>query len=84
MKSQIVKGVVRKGVAWPAAMADGAKASEAATVVLDHADGGTALHAEFAKNLFQATVVKVFLGQEAISDFPAQMSADAKNYWASH
>ena len=82
--TQALQGVVRKGVAWPAAMADGAKASENATVVLDHADGGTALHAEFAKNLFQATVVKVFLGQEAIADFPAQMSADAKNYWASH
>ena len=82
--TQALQGVVRKGVDWPAAMADGATASANATVVLDHADGGTALHAEFAKNLFQATVVKVFLGQEAISDFPAQMSADAKNYWASH
>jgi raffinose/stachyose/melibiose transport system substrate-binding protein len=82
--TQALQGVVRKGVEWPAAMADGATASANATVVLDHADGGTALHAEFAKNLFQATVVKVFLGQMAISDFPAQMSADAKNYWASH
>jgi raffinose/stachyose/melibiose transport system substrate-binding protein len=82
--AQALQGVVRKGVDWPAAMADGAAASATADVVLDHADGGTALHAEFTKNVMFADVLPVFLGQATIADFPAKISADAKNYWASH
>jgi ABC-type glycerol-3-phosphate transport system substrate-binding protein len=82
--TQALQGAVRKGVTWPAAMADGATASEAATTVLDHADGGTALHAEFTKNVFFADALPVFLGQATIADFPNKIAADAKNYWASH
>jgi ABC-type glycerol-3-phosphate transport system substrate-binding protein len=82
--TQELQGAVRKGVVWPAAMADGATASTNATLVLDHADGGTALHAEFTKNVLFADVLPVFLGQATIADFPAKISADAKNYWASH
>jgi ABC-type glycerol-3-phosphate transport system substrate-binding protein len=81
---QSLQGLVRKGVEWPAAMADGAVASTNATTVLDHADGGTALYAEFTKNVMFADVLPVFLGQATIADFPAKISADAKNYWASH
>jgi ABC-type glycerol-3-phosphate transport system substrate-binding protein len=77
-----LQGVVRKGVNWPEAMADGAKASVDATLVLDHADGGTALQAEFTKNVLFANVLPVFLGDEAIADFPETMSSAAKNYWA--
>jgi len=29
-------------------------------------------------------VLPVFLNQATIADFPAKISADAKNYWASH
>jgi len=82
--TQALQGAVRKGVTWPAAMADGAAASEKTTLVLDHADGGTALHAEFTKNVLFADVLPVFLGQATIADFPNKISADAKNYWASH
>jgi ABC-type glycerol-3-phosphate transport system substrate-binding protein len=82
--TQALQGAVRKGVTWPAAMADGAAASTAATVVLDQADGGMALQAEFTKNVLYADVLPVFLGQATIADFPAKISADAKNYWASH
>lgn len=82
--TEALQGAVRKGVKWPAAMADGATASEIATAVLDHNDGGTANYAEFTKNVYYANVEPVFLGQATIADFAAKMSADAKNYWASH
>ena len=77
-----LQGLVRKGVEWPAAMADGAVASANATKVLDHADGGTAMHPEFTKNVLFFDVLPVFLGQATIADFPAKMSVDAKNFWA--
>jgi len=79
---QALQGLVRKGVEWPAAMADGAVASANATKVLDHADGGTAMHPEFTKNVLFFDVLPVFLGQATIADFPAKMSVDAKNFWA--
>ncbi len=82
--TQALQGAVRKGVQWPAAMADGAAASTTTTVVLDQADGGMALQAEFTKNVLYADVLPVFLGQATIADFPAKISGDAKNYWASH
>jgi len=82
--TQALQGAVRKGVTWPAAMQDGATASESATTVLDQADGGTALHAEYTKNVLYADVLPVFLGTAKIEDFPAKIAADAKNYWASH
>lgn len=82
--TQALQGAVRKGVEWPAAMADGAVASTNATTVLDHADGGTAMYAEFTKNVLFFDVLPVFLNQATIADFPAKISADAKNYWASH
>ena len=80
--TQALQGAVRKDVEWPAAMADGAVASTNATTVLDHADGGTALYADFTKNVLFFNVLPVFLGQATIADFPAKMSADAKNFWA--
>jgi raffinose/stachyose/melibiose transport system substrate-binding protein len=79
--TEALQGAVRKGVVWPAAMADGAVASENATVVLDHADGGTANYPEFTNNVLFFHVLNVFLGQETIADFPATMSAAAKTYW---
>ncbi len=82
--TQALQGAVRKGVEWPAAMADGATASTNATAVLDHADGGIALQAEFTNNVLWTHVLPVFLGDATVADFPAKMSADAKNYWASH
>jgi raffinose/stachyose/melibiose transport system substrate-binding protein len=78
---QAWQGVVRKGVDWPEPMMDGARASEAATGVLDHVDGGTALYAEFTKNVLYTNALAVFLGQMPVSDFADKMSADAKNYW---
>jgi ABC-type glycerol-3-phosphate transport system substrate-binding protein len=78
-----LRGVTRKGVQWPAPMADGATASTNATLVLDHVDGGVALYAEFIQNVLFADFQPVFLGQATIADFPAKISTDAKNYWAS-
>jgi ABC-type glycerol-3-phosphate transport system substrate-binding protein len=80
--SDALQGVVRKGVNWPEPMADGAIASENATDVLDHVDGGTALYAEFTKNVLYTNVLAVFLGQMPVADFPDKMSSDAKNYWS--
>ena len=82
--TQAIQGPVRKGVTWPTPMADGAVASTNASTVLDHADGGTALYAEYTKNVLFADVLPVFLGQATIAAFPAKISADAKAYWASH
>jgi raffinose/stachyose/melibiose transport system substrate-binding protein len=80
--TEALQGAVRRGVEWPAAMADGAIASENASNVLDHIDGGTALYAEFTNNVLYFNVLPVFLGTESVADFPATMSAAAKNYWA--
>ena len=63
-------------------MADGAAASEQASAVLDHNDGGTALYAEFTKNVLYVNVLDVFLGTKKVEDFSATMSAAAKAYWA--
>jgi raffinose/stachyose/melibiose transport system substrate-binding protein len=82
--TQALQGAVRKGVTWPAAMADGATASENATVVLDNVDGGTANYAEFTRNVLYADVLDVFLGNATVEDFPTKMSSDAATYWASH
>jgi hypothetical protein len=82
--TQAIQGPVRKGVTWATPMADGAAASTNATAVLDQADGGTALYAEYTKNVLYADVLPVFLGQATIAAFPAKISADAKAYWASH
>jgi len=82
--TQALRGVVRKGVPWPAAMADGYTASTNATTVLDEIDGANVLYPDFATNVFAADVIPVFLGQATIASFPARISADAKNYWASH
>ena len=79
---EALQGAVRKGVEWPAPMADGATASANATTVLDHNDGGTALYPEFTKNVYYANVLPVFLGQAKVEDFSTKMSTDAKNYWA--
>jgi len=79
---EALQGAVRKGVTWPAPMTDGAIASENATTVLDHNDGGTALYAEFTKNVLYVNVLDVFLGEAKVEDFAETMSAAAKNYWA--
>ena len=81
---QGMQGVTRKGVQWPAAMMDGYTAASNATATLDQADGGTAMFAEYTKNVLYADVLPVFLGQAAIADFPAKIAGDAKNYWSSH
>lgn len=79
--TEALQGAVRRGVEWPAAMADGAIASENASNVLDHIDGGTALYAEFTNNVLYFNALPVFLGGKPVADFPATMSAAAKNYW---
>ncbi len=65
-------------------MADGAAASTNATLALDHADGGTALYAEYTTNVLFADYTKGFLGTLSIPDFITKLSADSKTYWASH
>jgi raffinose/stachyose/melibiose transport system substrate-binding protein len=82
--TQAMQGVTRTGVTWPAAMADGQVASAAATLALDHADGGTALHAEYTANILFADYMKAFLGTVSIPDFITKLSADSKTYWSSH
>ena len=82
--TQAIQGAVRKGVTWPTPMADGAVASTNATLALDHADGGTALHAEYTTNVLFADYTKGFLGTLSIPDFITKLSADSKTYWASH
>jgi raffinose/stachyose/melibiose transport system substrate-binding protein len=79
-----LRGATRKGVDWPAAVADGYKAVNAATAVLDEQDGGAYLHAEFTNNVLNANLVPVVMGKVAPADFSAKMAADAKTYWASH
>ena len=69
---------------WPTTTADGFTAAAHATTVLDHTDGGSALYAEYIKNVLYADYLAVFLNKASIADFPAKISADAKNYWASH
>jgi len=80
---QAIQGPVRKGIKWATPMADGAAASEQASAVLDHNDGGTALYAEFTKNVLYTNVLDVFLGTKPVEGFADTMSAAAKNYWAS-
>ena len=82
--TQAIQGAVRKGVTWPTPMADGAVASTNATLALDHADGGTALHAEYTTNVLFADYTKGFLSTLSIPDFITKLSADSKTYWASH
>ena len=81
--AEALQGLVRKGVEWPGPMADGALASENATDVLDHVDGGTASYAEFTNNVLYFHFLPAFLGEEPAEDFGTTMAAAAKAYWDS-
>jgi ABC-type glycerol-3-phosphate transport system substrate-binding protein len=79
-----LRSSTRQGVDWPPAVKDAQTASENVTTILDDADQGTYLHAEFVNNVLYADVEPVFLGTAKVADFAAKISADAKTYWSNH
>jgi raffinose/stachyose/melibiose transport system substrate-binding protein len=77
-------GVTRPGVDWPIYEADSEAASASAKVVFTHADGGTALHAEYTKNVFFANYLSAYIGKMTPAEFVQKMASDSKTYWANH
>ncbi len=84
MAQEALVGVTRKGVDWPASLADGATASASAKTALLHIDGGTAYHPEFTKNVLYVNLTPAFMGNMTPEDFSSKMAADAKTYWTTH
>ena len=79
-----VVGVTRKGVKWPAILADG-EVSAANATALSNFGGGLALnYPDFQSNTFKPEYNKLFLGLSTPEEFVATMVAATMEYWKSH
>ena len=84
MVAEGVVGVTRKGVEWPAILADGAKSAADATALSNFGGGLSLYYPEFASNIFKPEYNKMFLGQSSPEEFVATMVAATAEYWKSH
>ena len=79
-----VVGVTRKGVKWPAILADG-EVSAANATALSNFGGGLALYyPDFQSNTFKPEYNKLFLGLSTPEEFVATMVAATAEYWKSN
>ena len=79
-----IVGVTRKGVDWPAAVADGETAAANAKELYLDGDGGTALHPDILNNVLTPHHLEVFLGKITAQQFADTMASESKTYWSSH
>ena len=79
-----VVGVTRKGVEWPAILADGAESAANATALSNFGGGLALYYPDFQSNTFKPEYNKMFLGQSTPEEFVATMVASTAEYWKSH
>ncbi|MDR3516875.1 MAG: ABC transporter substrate-binding protein [Azospirillaceae bacterium] len=77
-------GVPRRGVAWPAALADGQTAAANATALSPFGGGLTTAYPEFTSNVLHPEFNKMFLGKTTPEEFVSTLVAKTKEYWDSH
>lgn len=81
MSEEGVVGVTRKGVAWPAILADGAESAANATALSNFGGGLALYYPDFQSNTFKPEYNKMFLGQSTPEEFVATMVAATAEYW---
>lgn len=74
-------GVTRKGVAWPANVADAEKAAQAATALTPYGGGLNVLYPEFTSQVLQPEYNKMFLGETTPEQFVEKLVAETKKFW---
>lgn len=75
-------GVTRKGVAWPAALADAYTSAEQATALSAFGGGLGVAYPEFTSTILNPEYNNMFLGQTTPEQFVETMAAKTKEYWA--
>ena len=79
-----VVGVTRKGVEWPAIIADGATSAAEATALSNFSGGLALYYPDFNSNVAKPEYNKMFLGQATPEEFVATMVAATAEYWKAH
>ncbi|MBI3175384.1 MAG: extracellular solute-binding protein [Chloroflexi bacterium] len=74
-------GVPRKGVAWPANIADSQTAAETATVVFGEGDGLQGADAELWVKVIRDPFNDMFVGKLTPEQFVEKLVADTATYW---
>ena len=74
-------GVPRKGVAWPANIADSQTAAETATVVFGEGDGLQGANAELWVKVIRDPFNEMFVGKVTPEQFVEKLAADTAAFW---
>ncbi len=74
-------GVPRKGVAWPANIADSQVAAETATVVFGEGDGLQGANAELWVKVIRDPFNDMFVGNVTPEQFVEKLAADTATFW---
>jgi len=75
-------GVTRKGVEWPAVLADAYTSATNATALSNFGGGLGLVYPEFYSRVFKPEFNKMFLGQTTPEELIATLVAATKEYWA--
>lgn len=84
MADEALVGVTRKNVDWSPVLADGQAAATNANEIFMHADGATAFHPEYYKNVLTFHHQPAFVGDISPEEFIENMVADSLKYWKTH
>ena len=76
-------GSTRKGVAWPAVLADAEKSAREATALSNFGGGLKMTYPEFTATVLAPEFNKMFLGEITEAQLIATLSSKTKDYWAS-
>ncbi|MGL4650147.1 MAG: ABC transporter substrate-binding protein [Caldilineaceae bacterium] len=77
-----VVGVTRKGVQWPANIAEAQAAAESATAVFGEGDGLQGSNAEFWTKVLRDPFSNMFVGQITPEEFVENLVTDSAAFWA--
>jgi hypothetical protein len=77
-----VVGVTRKGVAWPANIAEAQIAAENATAVFGEGDGLQGSNAEYWTKVLRDPNNNMFVGQTTPEQFVENLVKDTAAFWA--
>ena len=77
-----IVGVTRKGVQWPANIAEAQTAAENATVVFGEGDGLQGSNAEYWVKVLRDPFHAMFVGQVTPEQFVEKLVADSVTFWA--
>lgn len=76
-------GSTRKGVSWPAVLADAEKSAREATALSNFGGGLKMTYPEFTATVLAPEFNKMFLGEITEAQLIATLSSKTKDYWAS-